>query len=208
MYVRPHGTTRLQLDGFYLHLIPEHFFFLENLSRKFKFHSIVTETPALYIKIDVHLCWYLAEFFLEWELFQTKVVQKVKTHILCSTTVFRTLCRLWECEKKKCGTAGQATNGNIILRMHFVCWITKATDSHSEYVILSVFYGKDGYANAPQCYFSKNTACGHLLAALPSQGKKCHAIKKKYYNINRHYQGNEGLSRNSLLPRGGRSISA
>jgi hypothetical protein len=29
---------------------------------------------------------YLAEFFLELEMFQTKVVKKIKTHILCSIT--------------------------------------------------------------------------------------------------------------------------
>ena len=28
----------------------------------------------------------LAKFFLEWEIFQTKFVQKIKTHILCSVT--------------------------------------------------------------------------------------------------------------------------
>ena len=33
-----------------------------------------------------HLWEYLAEFFLEWEMVQVKVVQKVKTHILCSVT--------------------------------------------------------------------------------------------------------------------------
>jgi hypothetical protein len=31
---------------------------------------------------------YLAQFFLEWEIFQTKVVEKIKTHILCSITFF------------------------------------------------------------------------------------------------------------------------
>jgi hypothetical protein len=36
----------------------------------------------------------------------------------------------------KYGTAGQATDGNIIRRMRFACWMTKATDTHSEYVIL------------------------------------------------------------------------
>ena len=29
---------------------------------------------------------YLAEFFLEWEMFQTKVVENLRTHILCSVT--------------------------------------------------------------------------------------------------------------------------
>ena len=208
MYVRPHGTTRLQLDGFYLHLIPEHFFFsrksVQKIQVPFNCHR---NTGTLH----QDRCAFM--LIPRWILPRMRIVsdksctESQNTHFMfnnCFPNIM-SFMRMW---KKKCGTAGQATNGNIILRMHFVCWITKATDSHSEYVILSVFYGKDGYANAPQCYFSKNTACGHLLAALPSQGKKCHAIKKKYYNINRHYQGNEGLSRNSLLPRGGRSISA
>ena len=32
----------------------------------------------------VNLLQYLAEFFLEWEMFHTKVVKNVKTHILYS----------------------------------------------------------------------------------------------------------------------------
>jgi hypothetical protein len=38
---------------------------------------------------------------------------------------------------KKYGRASEATDDNIIWRMRFACWITKATDTHSEYVILS-----------------------------------------------------------------------
>ena len=37
---------------------------------------------------------------------------------------------------EKCGTAGQATDDNIIRRMRFACRKTKATDIHSEYVKL------------------------------------------------------------------------
>jgi hypothetical protein len=40
---------------------------------------------------------------------------------------------------EKYGTARQATDGNIIRRMRFACWITKATDTHSEYVIIVAF---------------------------------------------------------------------
>jgi hypothetical protein len=40
---------------------------------------------------------------------------------------------------EKYGTAGQATDDNITRRMHFACWITKATDTYSEYVILIAF---------------------------------------------------------------------
>jgi hypothetical protein len=40
---------------------------------------------------------------------------------------------------EKYGTARQATDDNIIRRMRFACWITKATDTHSQYVILIAF---------------------------------------------------------------------
>jgi hypothetical protein len=40
---------------------------------------------------------------------------------------------------EKYGTVRQATDDNIIRRMRFACWITKATDTHSQYVILTAF---------------------------------------------------------------------
>jgi hypothetical protein len=40
--------------------------------------------------------------------------------------------------EKYCGV-GQATDDHIIRRMRFACWITKATDSHSEYEPLIAF---------------------------------------------------------------------
>jgi hypothetical protein len=40
---------------------------------------------------------------------------------------------------EKCGTAKQATDDSIILRMRFACRIIKATDTHTVYVILIAF---------------------------------------------------------------------
>jgi hypothetical protein len=40
---------------------------------------------------------------------------------------------------EKYDTARQATDDNIIRRMRFACWVTKATNTHSEYVILIAF---------------------------------------------------------------------
>jgi len=37
---------------------------------------------------------------------------------------------------EKYGTAGQTTDNDIIRRMRYVCWINKAIDLHSEYVIV------------------------------------------------------------------------
>jgi hypothetical protein len=39
-----------------------------------------------------------------------------------------------------------------ILHARFICLIAKATDAHSEYVILFAFHGNNGYANAPRYY--------------------------------------------------------
>jgi hypothetical protein len=64
------------------------------------------------MKTNIHFfVSYLAEFFLQYELFQTKVVEKIKTHILCPITLKnRAVCEImW---KKYCG-AGQATDDNM-----------------------------------------------------------------------------------------------
>ena len=52
---------------------------------------------------------------------------------------------------EKYGRARQATEDNVIRRMRFACWITKATDRHSEYVYVLLFQGNGDYANVPQC---------------------------------------------------------
>jgi len=56
---------------------------------------------------------------------ETKSVEQNKAHILCSITFFfpRKSCRLWDNVEKHCW-ARQATDGNIIWRMRFTCWIT------------------------------------------------------------------------------------
>jgi len=40
------------------------------------------------MKTNGHFWSYLAYFFLEWEMFQSKVVEKIEPHILCSVTFF------------------------------------------------------------------------------------------------------------------------
>ena len=62
----------------------------------------------------------------------------------------------------KHGRTGQATDDNIIRRMRFACWIKKATDTHSENVILIIFpwqqYLRDRillllYVHCLSCYY-------------------------------------------------------
>jgi hypothetical protein len=84
-------------------------------------------------------------------MFRTKFVEKIKTQIVCSKTFHRKSCRLWD-NVEKYVRARQVTDDNIIQGMHFACWITKATDTHSEYVILIAFPRQQCLYELPQCY--------------------------------------------------------
>jgi len=71
-------------------------------------------------------------------MFQTKVTDKVKRDILYSVTFFEVVCRLCDNVEKFC-RAGHTTGDNIVWCVRFACQIPKATDIHSEYVILIAF---------------------------------------------------------------------
>ena len=51
----------------------------------YSFIKIWQEKRVVYIKTYVNLQ-YLADLCLEWKMFQTKVVEKIKTHILYTIT--------------------------------------------------------------------------------------------------------------------------
>jgi len=67
-------------------------------------------------------------------IFQPKVVEKIKTHILCPIARFENRA-IYEITWKNPVPPDRPQ----MMRMHIACWITKATDTHSEYVILIVF---------------------------------------------------------------------
>jgi hypothetical protein len=70
---------------------------------------------------------------------RTKVVEKMKTHILCLITLFRKWLSLWDNVEKKNGTARQATDDNILQRTRIACWINKTTDTQSVCEIVIAF---------------------------------------------------------------------
>ena len=56
---------------------------------------------------------HLVHFFLEWEMFQIKIMEKIKAHILCSITFFwggRGNRAIYEIMWKKYRRVGQATD--------------------------------------------------------------------------------------------------
>jgi hypothetical protein len=84
-------------------------------------------------------------------MFRTNIVEKIKTHILCSINLFRKSYSV-RYDVEKYGSTRQAIDDNIILRMPFAGWIIKVTDTYSEYVTLTGFPRQQCLANAPHFY--------------------------------------------------------
>ena len=63
------------------------------------------------MKTNIHVLSYIAQFFLEWEMFQIKVVKKIKTHYI-HKFFFRNSCLLWDNVEEYC-RGGQATDDNM-----------------------------------------------------------------------------------------------
>jgi hypothetical protein len=71
-------------------------------------------------------------------MFQTKVIEKIKTHILYSITLSGN-CDVYEIMWKNMVQPDRPQITIYIRRMHIACCITKAIGTHTEYVILTAF---------------------------------------------------------------------
>jgi hypothetical protein len=127
-----HETSQPSLDGFFMKFL--------HLSTVWKYVKTIQVQLKSYNN-NGYFMWrpmyiygkFFAKFFLEWEMFHTKVVKKIKTHILCSITFFQISCCSWYVEEH--GIARQATdNMTCALRM-----LDKSDCTHSKYVILIAF---------------------------------------------------------------------
>jgi hypothetical protein len=95
---------------------------------------------------NIHFLSHLAQF-LESGMVQTKIVEKIKTHILCQTTFSKKSCCL--CDVEKYCRARQATDNTT---MCITCWIPKVTNKHSEYVMLIPFPLQQTLHEHAKCY--------------------------------------------------------
>ena len=132
MSVRPRGTTRLPLNDF--QLIWYLSIFRKSVDQ-IRFIKIWQELCVLYMKTSRHLWRHRDEFFLEWEMFHTSVVWKIKTHILCSVT-FSKFAPLWD-NVQNTVDPDRPQMKICTWRMHCACLTNKATETHSECVIFT-----------------------------------------------------------------------
>jgi hypothetical protein len=102
------GTTQLPLNGPSWNLI------FEYISKICSENSSFIKMWQDYMKTNIHFWSYLLHYFTEWEMFQTKVVEKIKTHF-----VFKNFFLIVPF-MRSCSTC-QATNN--IWCIHTACWI-------------------------------------------------------------------------------------
>jgi hypothetical protein len=98
---------------------------------------------------DIHICMIISRSVLpRMRNFLDKIVEEIKTHILQlfffhSRAVHQIMWKnIVEADRPQM----------TIWRMRIACWIPKATNTRSEYVILIAFNCSSGCTNAPQCY--------------------------------------------------------
>ena len=89
------------------------------------------------MKTNERISLYVTHFFVEFKMFQTKVIEKIKPHILCSITFFFLNCAMYVIMWKNTAEAGRPQMA--IWYMCIVCWIPKATNTNPNYVILIAF---------------------------------------------------------------------
>ena len=84
--------------------------------QKFKFYQNLTRIMGTLPEDVCAFKWRLVELFLEWEMFQTKVVGAFSTYIARSVTFFE---MIWENTVE----TGRLIVDNIVQCMCFACWI-------------------------------------------------------------------------------------
>jgi len=103
---------------------------------KFKFHQNLTRITGI-SHLDLRTFMInLPQFFLKWKIFQTKVADKIKTHILCSITFSENHAAnkiMWK------NIVELDRPPMTICRTWIARWVPKATNTHSEYVIHIAF---------------------------------------------------------------------
>ena len=117
---------------------------------------------------------HLAEFFLEWEMFHTKIVAKTKTHILSSVT-FTDNRAVYEIMWKRMVETGRP---QMTIWRRIACWISKTTraqeyardraltptHTHTHTYVTHYFPTAQWFVNSPQCYVIRALPLTCILA--------------------------------------------
>ena len=89
------------------------------------------------MKTNIYI-YHISQFFLEWEMVQTTVVEKFNTHFMFNK-LFSKIVQFFLDNLEKYCCVGHARDSNTMWRKRITCWIPKATHGNSEYAIIIAF---------------------------------------------------------------------
>jgi hypothetical protein len=135
----PSGKSRLPLDVCFMKFYT--YFWKICLENSRVIEKSDKNIWEFHMKTCVHL-WYLAEFFVEWEVFQS--CREQNTDFMFSNFPPHENRTVYEIMWKNMVEPDRPQMTAIIWRMCFACWISKATRTPSEYVILIAFARHQG----------------------------------------------------------------
>ena len=110
--------------------------FFENLSRRFKSLPDRTSITGALHEDQCMFLWYLARFVLEWKENQTTLYRRSR-HTFYFQEPFFFNRAIYEIMRKY--TVESCRPPMATWRTRTACWIPRATNKHSEYVILTAF---------------------------------------------------------------------
>ena len=129
LFFCPHGTARLPLGGFSWNLI---FMYFSKICWENSSFIKIKKNKGYFTRGPIYIFRsYLAQFFLEWKIFQTRVIEKVETHIFCLITFFLNRA-VYEIMWKNIIERGRPQTA--MWHMRIACWIPKATNTPTQVV--------------------------------------------------------------------------
>ena len=170
------------LNESWWNVILEHF--LENLSRNFKVFFNLTRTTCTshkYLRTFMIIsCWITLKIR---SISDRNCRENQNTRFVFSTCFAKIVPLLYRV--KKCGRSGETTDENIVGLLCFASWITKATHTHSEYVILNIFPRKQLFLESASTLHYTYIACLFLIL--------CNKVQ--FINLYSHYHNYSLISR-------------
>jgi len=110
--------------------------FFKNLSTKLKCHWNLTRITGTLLEDQYTIFIVSSSVLLIMKNVSDKNCREIQNHILHSVTFLRKSCHLWYNAKN---VVEPDRTQMAILRIRITCWITEATDTDSEYVMLIAF---------------------------------------------------------------------
>jgi hypothetical protein len=179
--VRLHETTRLPIDGFWWNSIFECYSKIcrQNSSLNKNWQKI---TDILHEGLCAFMIIFRSVLLRIRNISDKSCRENQNTHFILNN-FFRKSCRLWD-NSEKHDTARQTTDDRRIHRMRFACFITKATDAHSEYVIFIAFPRQQRLCErASILRYTHNTALFKFIIQFFCQSYCCHDVTHTVKNI-------------------------